>query len=97
MKRTFFVMLFSLLAALAARADEGVDQDLVLVGSDEALLPVPVPWLPIDLDLPFFEALIPGIGFLPPFLPPFGDWIRLPSEQFPLDLLEPQESLPFPR
>ncbi len=97
MKRAVFVMLLAFSTALAAHASDGVDQDLTLIGSDDALIVIPDLQLPIDLDLSPLGSLLPDPGFMPPFMPPLGDWILPLSAQFPLELLEPLWPVILPR
>ncbi len=96
MKTAPYVMLFILLFAAAApaarAADEGIDQEVILVGNDESTMALPAPWEPPWPPIPVLPPILPAFRFLPPIIPPWGDWMTVLTDQFPLFLLEK----PFP-
>jgi len=96
MKTALYVMLFSLLFSAAVpaaeAADEAIDQEIILVGNDESVMALPAPWdPPWPLISPILPVL-PAFRFLPPIIPPMGDWMTVLTDQFPLIL--PDEPLP---
>jgi hypothetical protein len=92
MKTVPHVMLLSLLFSAASpaaeAAGEGIDQEVILVGNDESVMAFPAPWEPPWLSIPVIFPLLPIFRFLPPLIPPLGDWMPILTDQFPLFLLE---------
>jgi hypothetical protein len=75
-------MIACLLAAVAAAgASEGpLDQQVTLVGRDEAALPLLPPWQPPAFDFPDPDMRRPLTPFSPLVMPPSGDWGELLPE-----------------
>jgi hypothetical protein len=79
MKTARFVMIVLLSAAATAAsaqsaASSPIDQDITLVGRDEAALPLPAPWEPIPFAFPALDMQRPVAPLSPPVPPPSGDW-----------------------
>lgn len=92
MKMKGFVLFFSLLIILPASADEKIELDIVLVGSDKTLIMVPAPWMPEEsLSIPDEDPRLESF-FPSPVKPPSGDWPCPIARQFPRVLL----STPWP-
>ncbi len=97
MKTLRLVMLFTLFTAIAAAADDSLDQEVLVLGSDEAILEVPEPWVPEELDLPPLESSLQPGSWLPPVSPPSGDWQESITVEFPAFLLGiPEPAAPSP-
>jgi len=75
-------MIVLLIAAAAASAQDAtggqasasIDQDITLVGRDEAELGLPGPWEPAPFAFPILDQQRPATPLAPPILPPSGDW-----------------------
>jgi hypothetical protein len=77
-------LLGAVAAAGAAGADDpmgGVagaagplDQQITIIGRDEAALPLPSPWEPDPYAFPPPDMRRPVSPLSPPFMPPLGDW-----------------------
>jgi hypothetical protein len=82
MRTARFVMIVLLIAAAAASAQDAtggqasasIDQDITLVGRDEAELGLPGPWEPAPFAFPILDLQRPATPLAPPILPPSGDW-----------------------
>lgn len=51
-----------------------LDQQITIIGRDEAALPLPSPWEPVPYAFPPPDMLRPVSPLSPPFMPPLGDW-----------------------
>ena len=51
-----------------------LDQQVTIVGRDEAALPLPSPWEPLPFSFPPADLRRPETPPSPPFQPPLGDW-----------------------
>ncbi len=82
MRTARFVMIVLLTAAAAAASGQAsasaapnpIDQDITLVGRDEAALPLPAPWQPAPYEFPALDLQRPIAPLSPPVAPPSGDW-----------------------
>jgi hypothetical protein len=88
-----FILLFAAAVPAAKAADEGIDQEIILVGNDESTMALPAPWEPPWPPILLIPPVLPAFRFLPPITPPRGDWMTVLTDQFPLFLLEK----PLPR
>jgi hypothetical protein len=88
MKTLCFVMICAIVSVFFVRADEGIGEEIVVVGMDETLMTVPEPVADQSLDLPFIEPYRPASPNPAAILPPIGDWPRPLDEQFPPALLQ---------
>jgi hypothetical protein len=78
MKTTVRVMLSALCFGIAAKAaGQNLDREIVIVGNDESEMSLPAPWMPPWPALPPVSPFRAGLRFLPPLMPPKGDWMRL--------------------
>jgi hypothetical protein len=55
-------------------AASSIDQDITLVGRDEAGLALPGPWEPAPFAFPILDLQRPATPLAPPILPASGDW-----------------------
>jgi hypothetical protein len=58
----------------ASPAPASIDQDITLVGRDEAELALPGPWQPVPFAFPMPDLQRLATPLAPPILPPSGDW-----------------------
>jgi hypothetical protein len=61
-------------SAQSTAAPSPIDQDITLVGRDEAALPLPAPWEPVPFAFPALDMQRPIAPLSPPVPPPSGDW-----------------------
>jgi hypothetical protein len=72
--------LIAAFAAGAAAADGPLDQQIILVGRDEAALPLPDPWQPPAFAFPEPDMARPETPLAPLAAPPVGEWADLLPE-----------------
>jgi hypothetical protein len=73
-------LLSAFAAASAAAADGPLDQQIILLGRDEAALPLPEPWHPPGFAFPEPDMKRPETPFSPLAAPPLGEWADLLPE-----------------
>jgi hypothetical protein len=80
MKSLWLVILLALLGAISAGTQEAVDQEIVIMGSDETFPEIPSPRLLDEIDIPPLDLTRPDIPVLPQVIPPWSDSLQPEGE-----------------
>jgi hypothetical protein len=75
MKSRGFVILLALLALLPLWAQNTLDREIVILGTDQTVIELPEITLLDWPEIPAMDLGLPDIPFPPPVVPPWGDWV----------------------